>query len=108
MRTGPNRQHGSAAFDRSGHSALWGWFGLSYASFLTLPRVLMHEMPDEWQAKMAALLREYDETFPGVYQLDLSPSVAFKRNNRFTHVPRWLTNYRHPNRVVVDSLRGRR
>lgn len=38
-----------------GYDALWGWFGLSRASFLVLPRVLMHEMPDDWQLRMAAL-----------------------------------------------------
>lgn len=89
----------------AGRESLWGWFGLSYASFLTLPRVLMHEMPDEWQAKMAALLREYDEAFPGVYQLDLETSVSFRRNRRFVASPAWLLNYRHPNRAAVDSLR---
>ena len=31
---------------------LSNWFGLSYASFLTLPRVLMEAMPEEWQRKM--------------------------------------------------------
>lgn len=35
--------------DCIGENALWLWFGLSRASWLTLPRVLMHEMPDEWR-----------------------------------------------------------
>ena len=25
------------------------WFGLSYASWLTMPRVMMEAMPEEWQ-----------------------------------------------------------
>ena len=28
-------------------------FSLSHASFLTIPRVLMEAMPDEWQERMA-------------------------------------------------------
>jgi hypothetical protein len=32
-----------------GREKLWDWFGLSYASWLTLPRVLMHEIPNEWR-----------------------------------------------------------
>jgi len=28
------------------------WFGLSYASFCVLPRILMEDMPEEWQKKM--------------------------------------------------------
>jgi len=47
---------------KKGYDKLWSWFGLSYASFLTLPRVMMHEMPDEWQGKMADLLEEWDST----------------------------------------------
>ena len=46
--------------DKKGYDRLWNYFGLSYASWLTMPRVLMHEMPDSWQLKMAKLLEEYD------------------------------------------------
>ncbi len=69
----------------SGHDRLWAWFSLSYASFLTLPRVMMHEMPDEWQDKMAALLEEWDDTWDGD---DLpTPCVNAKVNGKFT---RWV------------------
>ncbi|MBT7631292.1 MAG: hypothetical protein HN597_16555 [Desulfobacula sp.] len=47
-----------------GKERLWGWFELSYASFLVIPRVLMHSMPDDWQNQMASLLEEYQDTFP--------------------------------------------
>ena len=39
------------------------WFNLSYAQFLTVPRLVLESMPPEWQRKMAALLREMDATF---------------------------------------------
>ncbi len=39
------------------------WFGLTYAQFLTVPRIVMQSMPIEWQRKMVDLLKEMDETF---------------------------------------------
>lgn len=39
------------------------WFELSYAQFLTVPRVVMESMPLKWQRQMAMLLSEMDETF---------------------------------------------
>lgn len=39
------------------------WFSLSYAQFLTVPRVVLESMPIEWQRKMAKLLGEMDDTF---------------------------------------------
>lgn len=39
---------------------LHSYFGLSYASWLCLPRVSLQEMPLDWQAKFADLLREAD------------------------------------------------
>lgn len=87
-----------------GYERLWGWFGLSYAGWLTIPRCLMHEMPDEWQDKMAALLEEYDKTFPN--QPDVSTSVSFKdRNGRFTKGPEWLHQYRRPRLDMIDEMR---
>ena len=89
--------------DRPGQDALWEWFGLSYATFLTLPRVLMHEMPDEWQGEMARLLREADAAFPGV---ELHTTVrATNRDGRLVPMPRWLLNYRHPDRAEIDRAR---
>lgn len=102
---GGKRETPAAA--ESGHDALWGWFGLSYASWLTLPRSLMHAMPDEWQWKMAALLQEYSEVFDthdcgidGIY-------VSARRGNKFCQLPHWTSRqfYRHPNQSVIDSLR---
>jgi len=48
------------------HTPIHSWFGLSYVSFLTLPRVLMENMPQEWQVKMSELLKEYEDEFPGI------------------------------------------
>ena len=38
------------------------WFGLSYASYLAVPRSVLEAMPEEWQHKMTALLDEMNAT----------------------------------------------
>jgi hypothetical protein len=87
-----------------GRDALWGWFGLSYASFAVIPRVLMHAMPDEWQGKMAALLAEFDEAFPGKDRLPNS-LVTAQEGRRFTKWPDQLLNCRHPDRAFIEEMR---
>ena len=80
------------------------WFGFSYASFLVLPRVLMQDMPAEWQKRMAVLLNEYDEAFPN--QPNIGTRVQATRDGKLTTMPTWLLNYRHPARGEIDKLRG--
>lgn len=69
------------------------WFELTYAQFLTIPRLVMESMPDEWQEKMTELLNEMDETFDwrpkeGRYWVKLRDS-----SGRFSDAP--LNDYRH-------------
>lgn len=40
-------------------------FGLSYASYLVIPRTVLQSMPLEWQARFVELVNETHETFPG-------------------------------------------
>lgn len=88
--------------NQSGYDRLWGWFGLSYASWLTIPRVLMHEMPDEWQGKMADLLQEADEYFENAPELNTT--VLMKKNGKFIKPPGWLA-YRHPDKAVLATFK---
>lgn len=89
--------------ERTGHDELWHWFGLSRASWLAMPRVLMHEMPDEWQAKMAELLKEWDETWDSREMP--CPHVTGKAGGKFTRWPDWVLDYRDPNRGEIEKLR---
>jgi len=43
------------------HEPIHGWFELSYAQFLTIPRSVLQSMPEPWQAKFVALLQELDD-----------------------------------------------
>lgn len=91
--------------NRSGHEDLWEWFGLSRACWLTLPRVLMHSMPDEWQARMAALLVEFDREFPSQPEMCTRVSITDRGGRRMGY-PSWLVDYRHPDRSAVNRMRG--
>lgn len=87
------------------NNPLWNWFGLSYASWLTLPRVLMHEMPTDWQRKMAELLHEWDDTWD-YGKMEGIPYVSFKDEaGKYMHIPFWLKNYRHPDHQAIEWLR---
>ena len=99
-----NNGNTSGPVEIEGREKLWLWFELSYASFLTLPRVLMHEMPDEWQGKMAVLLNEYDEAFPNKPDIGSRVQVT-DLNGRLIPCPAWLKNYRHPDRRAIQELR---
>jgi hypothetical protein len=87
-----------------GYDDLWLYFGLSRASWLTMPRAFMHEMPDEWQAKMAALLWEWQKTWKWPDELG-TPYVSQRVNGRFTSFPEYVLNYRHPKIKYIDSCR---
>jgi len=87
-----------------GYDKLWGWFGLDRASFLVLPRVLMHEMPDDWQRRMERLLKEYDRAFPN------QPPVGTRvqcttLDGKLRSWPDWVLNYRRPDTAEIDRLR---
>lgn len=87
-----------------GNERLRMWFGLSYAGFAVLPRVLMEDMPDEWQGRMAALLEEYDAAFPG---LTKEPGFVVRsaRQGEMIPVSEHLKNYKHPDVTAIKRLR---
>lgn len=93
-------------YEPIGYSKLWGWFGLSYASWITIPRVLAHAMPDKWQEKMAKLLNEYDEYWD-FSKIDLSVHVSTKRNGKFINICSELGDYRHPDNEYIESLKNK-
>lgn len=78
------------------------YWGLSYASFLTIPRVFIQEMSPEWQDKLADLLEEYDEKFCN--QPDLGTRVQIVCKGKLVKTPHWLINYRHPDMQTIRSF----
>ena len=90
---------------RPGYGRLRLWFGLGRASFLTMPRVLMHSMPDEWQMKMAALLEEYDDTWVN-WPESYGASVRVTLDGKLVKTPDWIINYRHPDIDLINGIRS--
>ena len=43
--------------------SIHGWFELTYADYLAIPRSVLQSMPDEWQNRFVACLEELDEHF---------------------------------------------
>lgn len=81
------------------------WFGLSYSSFLTMPRILMEAMPERWQQELARLLFEYDDAYHN-WPDGWGTRVQLTYNGKLAKMPDWVLNYRHPNRAEIDRLRG--
>lgn len=94
------------ALDRPGYDRLWLWFSISRASWLTIPRVLLHQMPDEWQGKMASLLEEYERTF-NEWPEGMGTRVQLTDSGHLTRAYNWLHDYRHPAQGKIDNLKAK-
>lgn len=85
--------------------AIHDWFGLTYAQFLTLPRVIMEAMPALWQEQMVALLDELGETYDylpangNMYYVRVGQPAEwpYEKTPPLKNPDRDLCNYRHPN-----------
>lgn len=82
------------------------WFGCSRASFLVMPRVLIEDMPEEWQGKMSELLEQHDDSYDqskmGVYGCTVQ---AVNDENKFCKMPEEVKNYRRPCKEFLDRVR---
>lgn len=83
--------------DEQGHYVeppFHAWFGLTYSSYLVLPRAILEAMPLEWQNNMIALLNEANERLD-TDKIQDSYSVQLRADDgRFVRDP--FANYRHP------------
>lgn len=82
------------------------WFGLSYASFLVMPRVAMNQMDKEWKLKMAELLFEYDEKInTSAFGVKGCTVRATDSNGKLMKMPDELLNYRRPTQETKNQLK---
>lgn len=84
------------------------WFGLTYSSWLTLPRVLLSAMPDEWQFRFTQCLDELDDTFDSMGCDGLEIEVRFKRDGKYVKTPDYVGQYRHPSIEFIEECKSRR
>lgn len=85
-----------------GYQRLWNWFGLSYASFLVIPRVMLHEMSDEWQGKLADLLEEGDQVWTNAPDFNYTIRTC-DLGGKLTKMPDVLKQYRRPDLKTIRS-----
>ncbi len=89
--------------ERPGFDALDAW--MNTATWLTLPRALMRGMSDDWQARMAALIAEYEAEFPN-QPGDIGTLVLVVQGGEVMQpAPRWLVDWQNPDPVVLATLR---
>lgn len=84
-----------------GVSDVHTFFGLTYASYLVVPRVLLQSMPEEWQAEFVKLVSLCDEAF---HHIDRPVSYRVQpvdEKGRFMREP--LPGYSR-GRTVIEPL----
>ena len=75
------------------------WFGLTYASYMVLPRTMLQSMPDNWQEKFIKLINEMDDKL-GHHNKVYSYTVLSKdKNNKFMKDD--LRNYNRGRRILA-------
>lgn len=79
------------------------WFGLTYAGWLTVPRIALQVMPLSWQQRFVDLMEEANELVEVAMPQQVIVSGKDSRG-RFVSI-RKLSNYRHPAPGVV-KVRG--
>lgn len=83
------------------------FFGLTYASWLALPRVSLQEMPADWQAKFVALIEEARDKH-GMRWPEDTVIMRTGERGRFVDNRHW-NNYRRgtmAQAVATDEARG--
>lgn len=74
------------------------WFGLTYASYLVLPRLLLESMPRRWQLKMIALINQMPNT------LDLpeeTPNYQVSAKKKGKFIRDRYRDYRHAAKIPM-------
>ena len=75
------------------------WFGLTYCSYLTIPRTILQSMPIEWQRRFVKCLEEAEDMFGDQNNLDYT--VNAREGRRFVKDP--LINYERGRRRLVPT-----
>lgn len=91
----------------SGADRLHTWWELSYAAYLVVPRTIMQSMPDEWQARMCALLDEGHEILQK-HGMDWPPkghsvTVQLRNDSTGQFVPDEIADYQRGRRRLWSN-----
>lgn len=78
------------------------WFGLTYASYLVLPRLMLESMPRRWQLKMIALLNQIPEKLEIDDSYTYNYTVQYKVKGKFAIDP--YRNYRRSPKIKTKDI----
>ena len=79
-------------------------FGLTYAKWMVVPRVILEHMPKEWQREFVRLMNQLNNTFD--WQPDeMEFYVQARVNGKYGKLPDHLCEYRHPDHQSIESLK---
>jgi hypothetical protein len=67
------------------------FFGLTYSSYLVLPRTMLQSMPDKWQEQFVKLIEEIDKTL--VLPTDYTGNYVVTMKNGKKYAKDSLRNY---------------
>lgn len=81
------------------------YFGLSYARWLVVPRVIMQAMPLKWQKEMVALLNEMNNTYDWDSGNVNYEVMARGDDGKLTTLPPDLCEYRRPNGMFLKRIK---
>lgn len=81
-------------------------FGLSYASFLVIPRLLMEAMPYEWQKDMIDLMGELSKKY--IWEMEDQRLVIrmTDQHNRLVTMDKNLCDYRRGDATIYEKDSG--
>ena len=80
------------------------WFGLSYCSYLTIPRSVLQSMPVDWQEQFVGLLQQM-ETKCGEHDVSWPKTEVRIRNRRGRFEHDQLADYQRGRRNVFAESR---
>jgi hypothetical protein len=84
---------------RDGRTEIHEWFGLTYSSYLVLPRSVLQSTPVKWQRKFVKLLEELEEMAGDLNDLPGTYAVQCRdEKGRFTQDP--YCNYDRGSRII--------
>lgn len=86
------------------NQAIHSFFGLSYSSYLILPRVALQSMPAEWQRKFVEMVEQIPEHLPDLPEMEPASYkvLHLDANGKFTKNK--FPGYRHNNlRSINDT-----
>ena len=80
------------------------FFGLSYASYLVLPRTILQSMPSKWQKDFVKLLHELDDTCAkhGIS----TPDYTVNAREKGKFIKDKYSKYNHGTRNVFNEVQN--